>query len=253
MRRQVTKFIILFIIIAPISLKASTDFDKMVKIEKGFFQAGCDKKEIVQHNRVGVKTVFLDTYWIDKYEVTNLEYEKFDKNHNRSLRSNCDNCPVTRVGWLHGKEYCVSLGKDLPTEAQWEKAAGAKSGCDYVWGDKMFESSNRLAHAGYNKDDKINTAPVGSYPPNRFGVYDMAGNVWEWTNNWLETSIKDFPKDEILYNPKGPDRGIKKIRRGGSWNDSIEGLIVAWRDWSFSDSRYYADLGFRCVYNLPEK
>jgi formylglycine-generating enzyme required for sulfatase activity len=65
LRRQVIKFIILFIIITPISLKASTDFDKMVKIEKGFFQAGCDKNEIVQHNRVGVKTVFLDTYWID--------------------------------------------------------------------------------------------------------------------------------------------------------------------------------------------
>ena len=233
--------------------KASTDLHNMVKIEKGTFQAGCDKEEIVKHNRVGVKTIFLDTFWIDKFEVSNIEYEKYEKNHARHLRSNCDNCPVTKVSWLHAKEYCANLEKDLPTEAQWEKAAGAKSGCVYVWGDKMFESTRRLAHAGFNKSDKINAAPVGSYPPNRFGIYDLAGNVWEWTNNWLEISKEDFPNDEIIYNPKGPRRGIKKIRRGGSWDDNIEALVVSWRDWSFSDSRYFADLGFRCVYNLPKE
>ncbi len=144
----------------------------------------------------------------------------------------------------------MSIKKDLPSEAQWEKAAGAEDECSYSWGSESFNNTDgqRQAHAGLSLYD--GASEIGQYSPNKYGLYDMAGNVWEWVNDWMDFGWgKDNSVNKILINPTGPARGHKKVRRGGSWSDDIKALSSGWRDWTAPDARYFSDIGFRCVYN----
>jgi formylglycine-generating enzyme required for sulfatase activity len=128
--------------------------------------------------------VWLDTFYIDKYEVTNHKYAEFLKatGHPRPAfwendRYNSPDQPVVGVSWDDAVAYCKWAGKRLPTEAEWEKAArGGADGRKFPWGDEEPKGK-----AAFGQD--MNTgrpAPVGKYQPNGYGLYDMAGNVWEW-------------------------------------------------------------------------
>ena len=88
---------------------------------------------------------------------------------------------------------------------------------------------------------------VGSFPPNKNGIHDMAGNVWEWVSDWFSPAYS-FP--ENLYNPKGSSRGVMKVRRGCAYSDSIEAKLTGYRDWSHPTSRDFSDIGFRCVMHI---
>jgi len=218
--------------------------DDMVFIPAGNFKMGCDK--FGPMHGAPEHIVHLDAFMIDKYEVSNKEFEKVDKDHElrRSIFSHCDDCPVTKISWYEAADYCYLTGKTLPSEAQWERAAGNDDGCYFFWGHD-FDPNNNQARGGLKLRD--NTKPVGSYPPNKYGIYDMAGNVWEWVSDWYSAGYH-FP--EFLHNPKGPSSGVMKVRRGGSWSDSIKAMATGYRDWSYPLSRGFNDIGFRCAINF---
>jgi formylglycine-generating enzyme required for sulfatase activity len=220
----------------------------MVAIPAGSFARGCDR--FGPEHGAPVHMVYLDEFMIDRYEITNSRYEELFPEHNlrRGMFSRCDRCPATKLTWYDAAEYCYLIGKTLPTEAQWEKAAGAANGCEFPWGSE-FKPGIAAAHGGLTLKDQA--APVGSYPPNKFGIYDMAGNVWEWTADWF--APYDFVINGlsriILHNPRGPLSGHMKIRRGGAWADSVKAMAAGYRDMSYPLSRSLNDVGFRCAVN----
>ena len=221
--------------------------EDMIFIPKGTFKRGCNRFG-PQHG-APEQAVHLDSFWIDKYEVTNKKFESIFPEHNlrRSIYADCDHCPVSKISWYEAADYCHLVGKSLPSEAQWERAAGNGNGCEFPWGNG-FDLMNPPARGGLKLHDKA--FPVGSFPPNRNGLYDMAGNVWEWVSDWF--SVRFYYAD-ILRNPRGPMSGVMKVRRGGSWSDSIEAMTSGYRDWSSPFSRGFTDIGFRCTVNLNSK
>ena len=221
--------------------------DDMVLIPKGAFKRGCNRFG-PQHG-APEQAVHLDSFWIDKYEVTNKKFESIFPEHNlrRSIYGDCDDCPVSKISWYEAADYCHLVGKSLPSEAQWERAAGNGNGCEFPWGNG-FDLMRPPARGGLKLHDKA--FPVGSFSPNGNGLYDMAGNVWEWVSDWF--SIRYYYAD-TLHNPRGPMSGIMKVRRGGSWSDSVKAMASGYRDWSSPFSRGFTDIGFRCTVNLNSK
>ena len=221
--------------------------DDMVSIPKGTFKRGCNRFG-PQHG-APEQAVHLDSFWIDKYEVTNKNFESIFQEHNlrRNIYGDCDDCPVSKISWYEAADYCHLVGKSLPSEAQWERAAGNGNGCEFPWGNG-FDLMSPPARGGLKLHDKAFT--VGSFSPNENGLYDMAGNVWEWVSDWF--SIRYYYAD-TLHNPRGPMSGIMKVRRGGSWSDSVKAMASGYRDWSSPFSRGFTDIGFRCTVNLNSK
>jgi formylglycine-generating enzyme required for sulfatase activity len=177
-----------------------------------------------------VHLVYLDAFRIDKVEVTNDRYRRFaeavvmeghrwcdksepaSKNHTPGEWSNATlseaTQPVVGVDWWDAHAYCTWVGKRLPTEAEWEKAARGTDGRLYPWGN---EYDAKVAN-GTNAVGK--TAPVGSYPrgASPYGVLDMAGNAWEWVHDWYDTT---YYASAPPRNPPGPASGQHRVLRGG--------------------------------------
>lgn len=205
--------------------------------------------------------VTLDGYWMGKYEVTFEQYDKYceeagktkpdDRGWGREKR------PVINVSWTDANEYCkwfsqkIGLKFKLPTEAQWEKSARGINGYKYPWGDhgpyyngKWY--ANHAANDSWDKrgDDGFEyTAPVGSFSlgESPYGLMDMAGNVWEWCNDWY---AGDYYKKSLEKNPKGPESGTYHVVRGGSWLGDARLLRCASRDFDRPSYRSYLR-GFR--------
>ena len=214
------------------------------------------------------KLVSLDNYWIDVYEVTNEKYLEFVKatGHPPALDNSCttDACregnlwqgtsfpsaisrqPVTQVSWYDANDYCKWRGKRLPTEAEWEKAARGPSGNSYPWGE-----ASPKGRASYNRKWKgiYTMTNVGSYPNgvSLYGVHDMAGNVWEWVDDWYNRTYYTYGTKS---NPKGYVEGEFKSLRGGSWVNFPDSLRSAFRRWSRPGVRFN-DTGFRCAKSAP--
>ena len=215
------------------------------------------------------KLITLKSYWIDIYETTNAQYLKFVKatGHRPALDDTCttDSCregnlwkgesfsslirnqPVTQVNWYDAVAYCEWKGKRLPTEAEWEKAARGPSGHIYPWGN-----GSPKGRATYNKKWKgIGTmTTIGSYPRgvSIYGLHDMAGNVWEWVNDWYSRTYYRKSKQK---NPEGPKNGKFKVLRGGSWVNFPDSLRSTFRRWSQPGVRFN-DTGFRCAKDSNE-
>ncbi len=240
----------------------------MVSIPAGELQMGSDDPEAADDENP-VHTVLIDAFYMDRYEVTNAQYRKFvlanprwgkdrvdarfhDGNYLKDWTGNDypsgkANHPVVSVSWYAAMAYAQWAGKRLPTEAEWEYAARSGwVGQKYLWYDGVDSSK-----ANYNKNVG-DTTPVGKYPPNSYGLYDMAGNVWEWC---LDEYNPDFysvsPRDNPL---SGPDWIISdfasvqtdRVLRGGSWGVDSGLLRTAYR-FSLNPASTYFDCGFRCV------
>ncbi len=213
--------------------------------------------------------VFLDSYLIDKYEVSNNDYGEFIKAKGHPApaywddpRLNNQRQPVVGVNWHEAKAYCEYRGKRLPTEAEWEKAARGPHGHIYPWGNAF--DPNR---ANFGKKEATSAA-VDSYPDgvSYYGVHHMAGNAFEWVSDWYDPSY--YSRFETSVNPGGPDKplwlggtgtyvdrltvGEKRVIRGGSWIAPEATLRTTHRFWNHPlNNSYGVGLGFRCARAAP--
>lgn len=250
-------------------------------------------------NEIPQREVFMDAYFIDKYPVTNAEFKKFIEsdgytkkdfwsddgwkyisktNHSESddlkdiVKADND-CPVTNITWYEAEAFAKWVGKRLPTEAEWEKAARGTDGRTYPWGNEFDKTMLNCSEEEHKK-----ATPVSQYSKGK-GVYDcvdMVGNVWEWTTDWYDSKYFSSAPNK---NPQGPDKaeespyfgkpenvGISiydmdsstgseeltgcKVIRGGSWNGS--GLIhVRCANRDYDEPTFKNDtIGFRCAKSL---
>lgn len=237
---------------------------ELVFVPSGEFEMGSNEWN---EDEKPVHTVYLDAYWIDKYEVTNTQYAIFLNEVGNQMEggvtwldasdedvriyqfggewladSKYSNHPVVEVSWYGASAYCEWAGRRLPTEAEWEKAARGEDGRMYPWGNETDSSLGDY----YGK--ARGTKPIGSYPAgvSPYGALDMAGNVWEWVFDWYdETYYRNSP----YKNPQGPTSESFHVLRGGAWGLGVIYLRSSFRYWHspVDLSSYY--VGFRCVFS----
>jgi len=264
----------------------------MVLIPAGEFQMGTDPSEIPELVQWASKwywnlyssidtnafideiprhTIYVDAFYMDVYEVTNAQWRKFIGHDaplyvewdNESI-FNAPNQPIVGLRRKWAESYAEWAGKRLPTEAEWEKAArGGLVGKKFPWGDTdpdgtqcNFADKNTgfLEWRDWNVDDGYHyTAPVGSYLPNGYGLFDMAGNGQEWCADWYD---KDYYAKSPKQNPKCGTKPVNNfwdtgpVCRGGSWKYGTYNLRVA--DRAFCILGRDDDIGFRCVQDIPK-
>jgi formylglycine-generating enzyme required for sulfatase activity len=192
---------------------------EMVLVKGGCFDMGDTFGEGVS-NEKPVHHVCVKDFYIGKYEVTQLEWTSI-MSVNPSVEPNCGiSCPVTNVSWNDVQDFIKKLsqrfGKPyrLPTEAEWEFAARS-GGKNEKWAGTSDE--NELGnYAWHYNNSHYQSHPVGQKKPNDLGLYDMTGNVWEWT---ADRYSEDYYSKSPVDNPQGPETGDKRVLRGGYWGD----------------------------------
>jgi formylglycine-generating enzyme required for sulfatase activity len=240
----------------------------MVYVPAGDFVMGAANDDPVagQHEKPE-HVVHLDAFWIDQTEITNAQYQECVKAGICQAPLKCDfgeptygdesktDHPVICANWYDAETYCQWTGGQLPTEAQWEKAARGTDGQRYPWGDTIdcsrgnFDDETAVDEyvvpQGEGCDGYGQTSPVGSFPSGSspYGALDMAGNAWEWVSDWLDWSYYEHSPYE---SPTGPMSGDMRAVRGGSWHYGLKYMRAATRHCAPPDHRADA-LGFRCV------
>ena len=196
--------------------------------------------------------ITVDPFYIDKHETTNREFARFlaasggkapyywpDSKPPAGKESH----PVVNVTWDEAGAYCEWAGKRLPTETEWERAArGLRDGLKYPWGDADPEKDKLARYDGIN-----GPGDVCAFPENAFGLCDMVGNVWEWCADWY---AKDYYKQAPENNPTGPEEGLYRVLRGGSWLDPPKYLTCSMRSFARAVERS-PTIGFRCAADFP--
>ncbi len=217
------------------------------------------------HDEGPARNVILDPFYMDIYEVSNKQYGEFMKATGHAApaywddhRRNKPDQPVSGVNWHDAKAFCNWANKRLPTEAEWEKAASGPQKFKYPWGNEMDPSKSN-----YGRKKEF-TANVDAYPEGKsgYGVYNMAGNVFEWTADWYDPNY--YKTSKVVVNPTGPEDGVflsatgtyvdriatgkKRVIRGGSWYTPVESITTTHRFWNDPmNNSYGVGLGFRCA------
>jgi len=289
-----------------IAKKESFSKENMVYLEGGEFHMGTNDSEGFPADGEGpVRKVKVDPFYIDKYAVSNKQFQQFveetnyiteaeqfgwsyvfhlfcnndvlQKNPNRPVQvpwwvsvkkaywrqpegpgSSIDdrlNHPVVHISWNDAQAYCAWSGKRLPTEAEWEYAArGGLKQKKYAWGDNLIVNGKHQCNIwqgtfpskNTKRDGYIGTCPVDNYSPNGFELYNVAGNVWEWCNDWFDST---YHSSSNAINPRGPETGTARSMRGGSYlchKSYCNRYRVAARSSNTPDSSS-GNIGFRCA------
>ena len=231
------------------SKKSGTESERkdMVLVPAGEFTMGSNDwwpKSGPEHKKS------VNAFYIDKYEVTNKKYKTFvdsagykppDHWEGNKIPAGRENHPVVYVSWFDADAYCRWTGKKLPTEAEWEKAARGTDKRAFPWGDKFRRENANTPQLG-----KEDTMPVGSFEKGKspYGVYDMAGNVWEWTSDWFLPYPGNTHPDENYGE-------MYRVVRGGSWYDCTYyrcGISApTYNRIFFNPSTRNNNFGFRCA------
>jgi serine/threonine-protein kinase len=255
----------------------------MVYVPEGRFKMGSDRQDLCLEASPAHE-VSLDAFWIDQTEVTNSMFAIFLNDQGNQAENGIkwlepgaghrgivygyiedddgvfitnkgyEHHPVIEVSWYGAAAYCSWVGGRLPTEAEWEFAARGPDGTQFPWGDTF--DGERVNYCDKDcpeswrdknfTDGAMRWTAVGSYPEGASwcGALDMAGNVWEWVNDWWsDRYYSNSPTD----NPDGPDTGTLRIARGGSWFDEGTHLNSSFRKGLKSSSARMHWVGFRCV------
>ena len=250
----------------------------MVYVPAGEFNMGSNNGD---PDEQPVHPITLDPFWIDETEVTNRMYIGYLNSmlskieisegkvfiEEKKFRITCTMCGegwVDQIAWngsefsvypgyedhpslAADRDYCEWVGARLPSEAEWEKAArGNLEGMDYPWGNEAPTCAPGAINGAQFSDCGGNTIEVGSFKPNGYGIYDMAGNVWEIVNDWYdETYYSRSPGS----NPPGPTSGVKNILRGGAWDYAGDRMRSANRfnGVSMDYQHYDSYVGVRCA------
>ncbi len=234
----------------------------MVLVPAGEFIMGYEGGE---RDEAPIHRAYLDSFYIDKYEVTNQQYAAFLNERGNQIEFSAfwvefndpdirihetegvwtadpgwEQHPLIEMTWFGARAYCEWRGARLPSEAEWEKAARGPDGQIFPWGDES-PTCEMANFAGCNHQ----TVPVGSYPANvsPYGAFDMAGNVWEWVNDWWDPEYYTYSNYE---NPIGPENGDFKVRRGGAYEESPAHLRSTYRYHNYPPLTYRT-IGFRCA------
>ena len=219
----------------------------MVRIPEGWFWMGCDTG---RDDERPAHRVWVDAFELAAYQVTNADYARFlaatkrpQPPQGEDLNFNHPQQPVVAPSWFDATAYCEWLSEmtgrryHLPTEAEWERAArGGVEGKLYPWGDAPPESV-----PDYAKRWRTGPEPVGLYPPNAFGLYNMGDNVHEWCADWYNPHYYARSPE---HNPQGPAESHRRASRGGAWRHHIKVSRCAARS-SIPPEFKYADYGFR--------
>ena len=240
----------------------------MVLIPAGEFTMGRSQQGTITIDQTPPHTVYLDSYYIDKHEVTNRQFEEFIlqggyQNEEFWTKEGWDfiqretidrplglekilydslDQPVVGISWYEADAYARWAGKRLPTEAEWEKAARGTDERIYPWGNLMDYSNISYQISGGRRTVAVGSFDSGASP---YGVLDCAGNVYEWVRDWYDgTYYLHSPKE----NPRGPTSGTRRVLRGGSWASVRFQIQCSYRYFKKPNHRAF-DVGFRCAQN----
>lgn len=231
----------------------------MATIPAGWFTMGCDEPdwecEVAERPS---HQVWLPAYRIDRHEVTRARYlecvaagvcqaPELDGDDCNASDGDRSDHPINCVTWFNAETYCTWRNKRLPTEAEWEKAARGTNGATFPWGDDTADCDRAIMHDGTQSGcGRESTWPVGSRPKGAspYGLQDMAGNVWEWVNDWYEAGYPVGAVEE----PGGPATGSERVIRSGSWDDlwAAKAMRTMARSSNAPDTSG-GHLGFRCA------
>jgi len=242
----------------------------MIFIEGGTFVMGSPSDEYDRDFDEMLRDVYVSSFYISEFVVTQEEYRRIIRKNPSHFKGK--KLPVDSVSWFNALDFCNRLsirngltpvyifdgmdvtwdananGYRLPTEAEWEYACRAGTNTPFNTGDNI--STNLANYNGFYPynfgpigENLDKTAPVGSYPPNQWGLYEMHGNIFEWCWDWF-----DYYKRDDVLDPKGPSTGTYRVIRGGSWANNGHAIRSAYRNFyipGFGNER----IGFRLVRN----
>ncbi len=245
----------------------------MVYVPAGEFLMGSTSEDpFADEDEKPQRRVYLDAFWIDQTEVTNSQYAAFLNERGNQYEGGdtwldaddpavrlkylegfwqpedgYEDHPVIEVNWFGARAYCEWIGRRLPTEAEWEKAARGTDGRTYPWGEGKPGVVQLTCEQANFAGCEFDTRPVGENPAfaSPYGVLDMSGNIAEWVADWYDAN---YYETAVSRNPQGPNFGKYRVMRGGSWSRNFRMSRTASRDRSDPNfACFYSGQGFRCA------